>query len=81
VLTFLRDHAKCQFKACVDISGADYPSRDKRFEIVYHLLSVVYASRIRVKTYAGELDVVPSATGVFRSTDWWIEPFFLSKVC
>ncbi|KAF8528072.1 F420H2 dehydrogenase [Hysterangium stoloniferum] len=71
VLTFLRDHAKCQFKACVDISGVDYPSRDKRFEVVYHLLSVVYASRIRVKTYAAELDVVPSATSVFRSADWF----------
>lgn len=54
----------------MDISGADYPGRGKRFEVVYHLLSVRFASRIRVKTYADEVTPVPSATGVFRGADW-----------
>ena len=71
VLTFLKDHSQCQFKSCVDISGADYPERDKRFEIVYHLLSFSQAGRIRVKTYAGEADAVPSAVPVFRGADWY----------
>ena len=71
VLTFLRDHAQCQFKACMDVSGADYPEREKRFEVVYHLLSVRHAARVRVKTYANEVDPVPSATGLFRGADWY----------
>ncbi|KII93641.1 hypothetical protein PLICRDRAFT_171370 [Plicaturopsis crispa FD-325 SS-3] len=71
VLTFLRDHSQCQFKSVVDISGVDFPEREKRFEIVYHLLSVKQAGRIRVKTYAGEADAVPSATSVFRGADWY----------
>jgi len=71
VLTFLRDHSQCQFKGCMDVSGADYPDRDKRFEVVYHLLSVSQGGRIRVKTYAGEADPVPSATSVFRGADWY----------
>ncbi|KAK0198586.1 NADH-ubiquinone oxidoreductase 30.4 kDa subunit [Armillaria mellea] len=71
VLTFLRDHAQCQFKSVMDISGADYPEREKRFEVVYHLLSVKQAGRIRVKTYAGEGDHVPSAVTVFRGADWY----------
>ena len=71
ILTFLRDHSQCQFKSCVDISGADYPERDKRFEVVYHLLSFSQAGRIRVKTYAGEADAVPSAVPVFRGADWY----------
>jgi NADH dehydrogenase (ubiquinone) Fe-S protein 3 len=54
----------------MDISGVDFPEREKRFEIVYHLLSVKYAGRIRVKTYAGEADAVPSAVDVFRGADW-----------
>ena len=54
----------------MDISGADYPTRDKRFEVVYHLLSIRYASRIRVKTYADEVDPVPSATKLFNSANW-----------
>ncbi len=70
VLTFLRDHAQCQFKSCIDISGVDFPERAKRFEVVYHLLSVKYGGRIRVKTYAGEADPVPSAITTFRGADW-----------
>ena len=71
VLTFLRDHAQCQFKALMDISGVDFPEREKRFEVVYHLLSIKHAGRIRVKTYAGEADPVPSAVEVFRGADWY----------
>ncbi|KAI0005452.1 NADH-ubiquinone oxidoreductase 30.4 kDa subunit [Russula compacta] len=71
VLTFLRDHSQCQFKSVMDISGVDFPERDKRFEVVYHLLSITYAARIRVKTYAGEADAVPSATPLFSGANWY----------
>lgn len=71
VLTFLRDHSKCQFKSLMDISGADYPEREKRFEVVYHLLSYQFAGRIRVKTYAGEADGVPSTTEIFSGANWY----------
>ncbi|KAH8992043.1 NADH or F420H2 dehydrogenase [Lactarius akahatsu] len=71
VLTFLRDHSQCQFKSVMDISGVDFPERDKRFEVAYHLLSVKYAARIRVKTYAGEADAVPSATPLFNGANWY----------
>lgn len=70
-LTFLRDHRQCQYKQLIDISGVDYPTRAKRFEVVYHLLSIEYASRLRVKTYADEISPVPSVSGVFRSADWY----------
>ncbi|KAF9243888.1 NADH or F420H2 dehydrogenase [Melanogaster broomeanus] len=71
VLTFLRDHSQCQFKSVVDITAVDFPERDKRFEVVYNLLSIKHAGRIRVKTYAGEADPVPSAVSVFRGADWY----------
>ncbi|KAG6869189.1 hypothetical protein C0993_012288 [Termitomyces sp. T159_Od127] len=71
VLTFLRDHSQCQFKSVMDISGVDFPEREKRFEVVYHLLSIKHQGRIRVKTYAGEADHVPSACEVFRGADWY----------
>lgn len=70
VLTFLRDHSQCQFKTVVDVTAVDFPEKDKRFEVIYHLLSYKYAGRIRVKTYAGEADAVPSASSVFRGADW-----------
>lgn len=81
VLIFLRDHSQCQFKSCVDISGADYPERDKRFEVVYHLLSFSQAGRIRVKTYAGEASAVPSAVPIFRGADWYSLPLFALHPC
>ncbi|KDQ54748.1 hypothetical protein JAAARDRAFT_37851 [Jaapia argillacea MUCL 33604] len=71
VLTFLRDHSQCQFKGLMDVSGADYPERDKRFEVVYHLLSYKQGGRIRVKTYAGEADSVPSSVPVFTGANWY----------
>lgn len=71
VLTFLRDHSQCQFKSCQDVSGVDYPERENRFEVVYHLLSYKHGGRIRVKTYASETSSVPSAVEVFRGADWY----------
>jgi NADH dehydrogenase (ubiquinone) Fe-S protein 3 len=71
-LHFLRDHSQCQFKAVMDISGVDFPERDRRFEVVYHLLSVTNRARIRVKTYASEADHVPSAVELFPGADWYV---------
>ncbi|KAI0343937.1 NADH dehydrogenase [Trametopsis cervina] len=71
VLAFLRDHATAQFKSVMDVTAVDFPEREKRFEVVYHLLSVKHATRVRVKTYASEVDPVPSAAGLFRGADWY----------
>lgn len=71
VLTFLRDDTSCQFRQLVDVCGVDYPEREQRFEVVYHLLSLRQNQRIRVKLSTDEETPVPSATGVFSSAGWW----------
>ncbi|TPK94298.1 NADH-quinone oxidoreductase subunit C [Mesorhizobium sp. B2-4-12] len=71
VMTFLRDNAHCQFISIIDICGADYPSRAKRFDVVYHLLSPKQNVRIRVKVQADEETMVPSITGVYPGADWF----------
>ncbi len=71
VLTFLRDDSSCQFKCLMDICGVDYPDRDERFEVVYHLLSLGHNQRIRVKLRTDEETPVPSVTGVYGSAGWW----------
>lgn len=71
VVTFLRDDARCQFISIIDVCGADYPSRAKRFDVVYHLLSPKQNVRIRLKVQADEETVVPSLTGVFPGADWF----------
>ena len=71
VLTFLKTDPQCQFVSFIDICGADYPQREKRFDVVYHLLSPRQNKRIRVKVETDEDSTVPSATGVFPGADWF----------
>lgn len=72
VMRFLRDHSNTQYKQVMDLCGVDIPTRSKRFEVVYHLLSVKHNSRIRVKTFADEVSPVPSITPMFAGADWYV---------
>jgi NADH-quinone oxidoreductase subunit C len=69
--TFLRDDPACQFVSMIDVSGADYPSRAKRFDVLYHLLSPRKNLRIRVRVMTDEDTPVPSVTGVYPGADWF----------
>ena len=71
VLTFLRDDADCAFVCFIDICGVDYPEREKRFDVVYHLLAPYKNRRIRVKVQADEETPVPSVIEVFPSANWY----------
>ncbi|MCB1504735.1 MAG: NADH-quinone oxidoreductase subunit C [Hyphomicrobiaceae bacterium] len=71
VLKLLRDDGRCRFEVLIDLCGVDYPSRENRFDIVYHLLSPRTNQRIRVKVETNESDAVPSATAVFSVADWF----------
>ena len=71
VLTFLRDDVNCRFQQLMDVCGVDYPEREKRFEVVYNLLSLTHNMRVRVKVETDEETPVPSVSGVFSSATWW----------
>jgi NADH-quinone oxidoreductase subunit C len=71
VLTFLKNDVQCQFFAFIDISGVDYPVREKRFEVVYHLLSPRQNQRIRVKVSTDEETPIPSVIEVFPAANWY----------
>ena len=60
-----------RFDFLMDICGADYPQREKRFEVVYHYFSSKDASRLRVKTQLAEGEVIGSVVGIWRSADWF----------
>ena len=61
----------CRFICFIDICGVDYPAREKRFDVVYHLLSPKYNRRIRVKLEVDERTPVLSAVEVFPAADWF----------
>jgi NADH-quinone oxidoreductase subunit C len=71
VLTHLRDDAGLLFKELVDLCGADYPERERRFDVVYHLLSLHHNRRVRVKLETDETTPVPSVVGVFPTANWF----------
>ncbi len=71
VLTFLRDDPRCLFVSLMDLCGADYPGRERRFDVVYHLISYRHNRRIRVKVEADEVTPVPSVIDVFPTANWF----------
>ena len=71
LLTFLRDDPRCQFISFIDLCGVDYPERERRFDVVVHLLSPKTNTRIRVKVAVGEDETIASATSVFIGADWF----------
>jgi NADH-quinone oxidoreductase subunit C len=69
--TFLRDDPQCRFVCFIDICGADYPAREKRFDVVYHFLAPHHNRRIRVKVETDEMTPVPSLVGVWPAANWF----------
>jgi len=67
----LRDESNCLFQTLVDICGVDYPEREERFEVVYHLLSMRLNQRVRLKIQTDEQTPVSSLTGVFPAANWY----------
>jgi NADH-quinone oxidoreductase subunit C len=71
IVTFLRDDSRCQFMCFIDITAIDWPAREKRFDVVYHLLSPTENQRIRIKVETDETTPVPSIISVFPGADWF----------
>ena len=71
VILFLKDNPSLDMSCLIDIAGVDYPQNDKRFTIVYNLLSVSKNLRIRVKTKISENQSISSITDIFPSADWY----------
>jgi NADH-quinone oxidoreductase subunit C len=71
VATFLRDDERCQFLSLLDVTAVDWPGREHRFDVVYHLLSPKQNLRIRVKLEVDEKTPVASIIDVFPGANWF----------
>jgi NADH-quinone oxidoreductase subunit C len=69
VIRYLRDEQ--QFVSFIDVTAVDWPGRERRFDVVYHLLSPYKNQRIRVKAEVGEDETVQSIIGIFPGADWF----------
>ncbi len=71
LLTFLKNDSRCLFAQLADVCGVDWPEREKRFDVVYNLLSLANNQRVRVKVATDEATPVPSAAAVYSSATWF----------
>jgi NADH-quinone oxidoreductase subunit C len=71
VLAHLRDDPDCEFKILVDLCGNDWPKREKRFDVVYHFLSLTKNMRIRVKAMLGEGETIKSCVALYPAAGWF----------
>lgn len=70
-LTFLRDEPTLLFKQLIELCGVDWPARERRFDVVYLLLSLRHNQRLRVRVETDEATPVPSVIEVFPAAGWF----------
>ena len=71
VVTQLRDDPQLRFISFIDLCGVDWPTREKRFDVVYHFLSPKTNHRIRIKLATDADTPVPSISDVFPAATWF----------
>ena len=71
IIKFVRDDSACHFEMLVDVCGVDYPDRDPRFDVVYHLLSISNNLRICVQAGVDEEGSIPSVSALYSSAGWY----------
>jgi NADH-quinone oxidoreductase subunit C len=76
LVEFLKTDQSCKFSTLVDITAVDHPERDKRFDVVYHFLSMYQNHRIRLRIAVREKDMVPSITEIHPSANWFEREVF-----
>ena len=75
-IRFLAKDSRCKFSTLVDITAVDYPERGKRFDVVYHLLSMYQNQRVRLRVSVREDDMVSSIVEVHPSANWFEREVF-----
>jgi NADH-quinone oxidoreductase subunit C len=75
VAKFLRDHPALRYNFMADLTAVDWPEREPRFDVVYHLLSLETRAVIRLKTHVGqpgeEHPTVPTISNIWPTADWY----------
>jgi len=68
---YVKNHTNLRMKMLVDLTAVDFPARDKRFEVVYHLLSLDFNTRLRVKVHVNETTSLSSIEDLYKSSGWF----------
>jgi NADH-quinone oxidoreductase subunit C len=70
-VNYLRTDANCRFTTLIDLTAIDWPSREKRFDLVYHFLSMHLNQRVRLRAEVRDGEIAPSIVGEFPNANWY----------
>jgi len=76
ITEFLQNDPGCKFNLLIDMTAVDHPDRDKRFDVVYHYLSMYQNARIRIRCAIREDEILPSVTGLHPGAGWYEREVF-----
>ena len=76
VVTYLRSKKGFSFTTLIDITAIDFPAREKRFQIIYHFLSMTENKRCKIVTSVSDQETVSSVTSVFECANWFEREIF-----
>ena len=76
LVEYLRTDGNCRFSTLVDLTAVDHPSREARFDLVYHFLSMYRNHRVRLRAQVRENEMAPSITSVHPSAGWFEREVF-----
>ena len=76
VILFLKNNNETKFKQLIDITAVDFPENERRFKLIYLLLSHEFNSRIVINFHINENEIVKSLTSIFPSANWMEREIF-----
>ena len=76
LMEFLRSNPNLQCSTLIDLTAVDYPTRDKRFDVVYHLLSMYQNLRVRIKVSINDDELIPSIFQTHKAAEWFEREVF-----
>ena len=76
LMEFLRSNPNLQCSTLIDLTAVDYPTRDKRFDVVYHLLSMYQNLRVRIKVSINDDELIPSISQTHKAAEWFEREVF-----
>jgi len=75
-MSLLKTNINTKFRQLIDITAVDYPENEKRFKLIYLLLSHELNQRIVLNYFIGENQKISSITKIFPSANWMEREIF-----
>ena len=76
VVTYLRSKKGFSFTTLIDITAIDFPAKEKRFQLIYHFLSMTENKRCKITMAVSDQETVKSVTPVFDCANWFEREIF-----